>query len=244
LSIANSEERAKAGDTQQSAKHRPQSARRSSRVVTVRSSSGAPIGIVLEDDPDPLGGRAAVPDITIAAVDEWTRLALAARSSRDRHALESFVRATQDDVWRLCAHLGDRDRADDLVQETYVRVLRSLPLFRGDAPVRSWLFSIVRRVAADDIAARQRGRRHLSDVDHGSVRRVASPDHQGSVTLEHLLGTLDPDRRAAFVLTQLLGYSYAEAAETCHVPIGTIRSRVARARESLITLLGEPALVG
>jgi RNA polymerase sigma-70 factor, ECF subfamily len=185
-----------------------------------------------------------MPDITIAAVDEWTRLALAARSSGDRHALESFVRATQDDVWRLCAHLGDRDRADDLTQETYVRVLRSLPLFRGDAPVRSWLFSIVRRVVADDIAARQRGRRHHSDVDHEGVRQGASPDHQGSVTLEHLLGALDPDRRAAFVLTQLMGYSYAEAAETCRVPIGTIRSRVARARESLIALLGDVVLVG
>ncbi len=173
-------------------------------------------------------------------MDEWTRLALAARGSRDRHALESFVRATQDDVWRLCAHLGDRDRADDLTQETYVRVLRSLPLFRGDAPVRSWLFSIVRRVVADDIAARQRRRRHHSDVGDGSVREGASPDHQGSVTLEHLLGALDPDRRAAFVLTQLLGYTYAEAADTCCVPIGTIRSRVARARESLITLLGDP----
>jgi RNA polymerase sigma-70 factor (ECF subfamily) len=181
-----------------------------------------------------------VPDITIAAVDEWTRLALAARGSRDRTALEAFVRATQDDVWRLCAHLGDRDRADDLAQETYVRVLRSLPLFRGDAPVRSWLFSIVRRVVADDIAARRRRRRHHPDLS----LRDETPDHQGSVTLEHLLGALDPDRRAAFVLTQLLGYSYAEAAETCGVPIGTIRSRVARARGSLIALLGEPALVG
>ena len=177
-------------------------------------------------------------------MDDWTRLALAARDRRDGPALESFVRATQDDVWRLCAHLGDRERADDLTQETYVRVLRSLPMFRGDASVRSWLFSIVRRVVADDIAARQRRRRHHSDVDHETAPASASPDHQGSVTLAHLLAALDPDRRAAFVITQLLGYSYAEAAETCGVPIGTIRSRVARARESLILLLGEPALVG
>jgi RNA polymerase sigma-70 factor (ECF subfamily) len=189
-----------------------------------------------------------VSDITITAVDEWTRLALAARGRGDRPALEAFVRATQDDVWRLCAHLGDRDRADDLAQEVYVRVLRSLPLFRGDAPVRSWLFSIVRRVVADDIAARQRRRRHHRDLDDHVDRELvvgtAWPDHQGSVTLEDLLGGLDPDRRAAFVLTQLLGYSYVEAAEACCVPIGTIRSRVARARGSLIALLGEPALVG
>jgi RNA polymerase sigma-70 factor (ECF subfamily) len=181
-----------------------------------------------------------VPDTTIAAVDEWTRLALAARGGADRHALEDFVRATQDDVWRLCAHLGDRERADDLTQESYVRVLRSLRAFRGDAPVRSWLFRIVRRVVADDIASRQRRRRQDADLRGGSVD-TESPDHQGSVTLEHLLGCLDPERRAAFVLTQLLGYSYAEAAEACSVPIGTIRSRVARARGVLVELVGEPA---
>lgn len=173
-------------------------------------------------------------------MDEWTRLALAARDSRDRLALEAFVRATQVDVWRMCAHLGDRDRADDLTQETYVRVLRSLPRFRGEASVRPWLFSIVRRVVADDIAARQRRRRHHSGHPQ-AVPESQSPDHQGAVTLAHLLAALDPDRRAAFVLTQLLGYSYAEAAETCGVPVGTIRSRVARAREVLVGLVVDPA---
>ncbi len=181
-----------------------------------------------------------MPEITIAAVDEWTRLALAARGGADRHALEDFVRATQEDVWRLCAHLGDRERADDLTQESFVRVLRSLPGFRGDAPVRSWLFRIVRRVVADDIASRQRMRRQQADLHQGRLA-ITSPDHQGSVTLEHLLGCLDPERRAAFVLTQLLGYSYADAAEACCVPIGTIRSRVARARGVLVELVGEPA---
>ena len=116
-----------------------------------------------------------MPDTTIPAVDEWTRMAYAARSGGDRTALDEFVRATHTDVWRLCAHLGDRDRADDLTQETYVRVLRSLSGFRGEAPVRSWLFSIVRRVVADDIAARQRRRRHHSDLDQ-----------QGSVFFPHL----------------------------------------------------------
>ena len=171
------------------------------------------------------------------AVDEWTRLAYAARSGADREALEAFVRATQGDVWRLCAHLGDRDRADDLAQEAYVRVLRSLPAFRGESSVRAWLFCIVRRVVADDIAARQRRRRERWD----SARAEAlSPDHQASVALHDLLGCLDPERRAAFVLTQVLGYSYAEAADACGVPIGTIRSRIARARTILTALLGDP----
>lgn len=163
-------------------------------------------------------------------IDGWTELALRARGG-DERALGDFVRATQSDVWRLCAHLGDRHRADDLTQDVYVRVLRSLRGYRGEAPVRSWLFSIVRRVVADDISRRRRTP-ELGDARH-------APDHQGEITLHALLAALDPDRRLAFVLTQVLGYSYAEAAELCECPIGTIRSRVARARESLMGLLDE-----
>lgn len=167
--------------------------------------------------------------------DELTRLALAARESRDAWAVEDFVRAAQGDVWRLCAHLGDVEHADDLAQECFVRILRSLRGFRGEAPVRPWLFTIVRRVVADDLAARQRRRRE--------PRRRAvleAPDHQGEVALNLMLEALAPDRREAFVLTQVLGLSYAEAAASVGCPIGTIRSRVARAREDLVASLHDP----
>jgi RNA polymerase sigma-70 factor (ECF subfamily) len=168
--------------------------------------------------------------------DAWTLLACAARDAspgQREAAMGEFVSATWSDVWRLCAHLGDRDRADDLTQETYLRVLRSLPSVRGESPVRPWLFSIVRRVVADDISARQRRRREPV----GAIRDV--PDHQGSVVLESLLEGLDPDRRLAFVLTQVLGYAYVDAAEVCGCPVGTIRSRVARAREDLVAMLDD-----
>ncbi len=95
--------------------------------------------------------------------------------------------------------------------------------------MRPWIFTIVRRVVADDIAARQRRRREPV----APAPRVV-PDHQGEVALELLLDGLDPDRREAFVLTQLLGFSYADAADVVGCPIGTIRSRVARAREDLV----------
>jgi len=175
-------------------------------------------------------------------LDEWTRLACAARDApaarREQH-LGAFVAATHDDVWRLCAHLGDRDRADDLAQETYLRAIRSLHGFRGESSIRPWLFSIVRRVVADDIAIRQRRRREPV------TEAWTVPDHQAGVALDALLADLDPDRRAAFVLTQLLGYGYADAAVFCACPIGTIRSRVARAREDLVAMLAgsgtEPA---
>lgn len=172
-------------------------------------------------------------------MDDWTRLALAARDPRDERAVEAFVRATQADVWRLCAHLGDREHADDLAQEAFVRALRALPSFRGDSPVRPWLFSIVRRVVADDIRARQRRRSLPAGGPLDDPREV--PDHQGEIVLAGLLQELDEDRRQAFVLTQVLGYSYAEAAEVAGCPIGTIRSRVARAREDLVAVVGPVA---
>jgi RNA polymerase sigma-70 factor (ECF subfamily) len=138
------------------------------------------------------------------------------------------VAGTQAEVWRLCRHLGGRAAADDLTQETYARALRSLPRFRGDASARTWLLLIARRTVADDVRRAVRARRRPQAAPE------AVPDHAGWVALDARLEELDDDRRAAFVLTQLLGLSYAEAAEVCGVPVGTIRSRVARAREQLL----------
>lgn len=163
-------------------------------------------------------------------VDELTRAALAARDG-DQAALASFVRDSQADVWRLAAHLVDRDAADDLTQEVYQRALRGLHAFRGDSSARTWLLAIARRTCID--AIRQRTRVRARD---GRLRALAvdrSQDLAGHAELDELLALLDPDRRAAFVLTQLLGYGYADAAEVCGCPVGTIRSRVARARADL-----------
>jgi RNA polymerase sigma-70 factor (ECF subfamily) len=156
---------------------------------------------------------------------------LAARAGRgDSHAVAELVGATQAEVWRLCAHLVDRQSADDLTQETYLRAVRALGSFRGEAPFRSWLLTIARRTCAAEIDARQRRRRLLTALP----RPGAVPDHARRVGLELLLDALNPEQRAAFVLTQLLGCSYAEAAAVCECPIGTVRSRVARAREVLV----------
>lgn len=163
-------------------------------------------------------------------MDDLTRLLLAAADG-DRLALSSFIRGTQADVWRFCAHLVDPGTADDLTQEVYLRAMRAVPSFRGDASARTWLLSIARRTAADEIRRRQR-RRRLPDP-----QPQLEPDRTDAVALEELVDELDDDRRAAFVLTQLLGLSYADAAEACEVPIGTIRSRVARARDQLLDRL-------
>jgi RNA polymerase sigma-70 factor (ECF subfamily) len=172
--------------------------------------------------------------------DEVTRAALLARRG-DPAAAARFVRATQADVWRLCAHLGDPAEADDLTQETYLRAFRSLPQFAGRSSARTWLLSIARRTCADRI--RERRRRPVVDrpADPASPVEPAAPDVSDGVVLRAVLGGLPPDRRDAFVLTQLAGLSYPEAAEVCGCPVGTIRSRVARARADLVAALDPDA---
>jgi RNA polymerase sigma-70 factor (ECF subfamily) len=163
-------------------------------------------------------------------MDELAGWAQAAREG-DPVAVAALVRATQSDVWRLCAHLVDAAEAADLAQETYLRALRSLPSYEARAPFRIWLLGIARRTCMDALRARTRRRALLQRLALSRAESQADP--AGTVTTSALIGSLDPDRRAAFVLTQMLGLSYMEAAEVCGVPIGTVRSRVARAREDL-----------
>ena len=162
--------------------------------------------------------------------DELTALALRARRG-DAAAAAAFVRGTQADVWRLCAHLGSAPAADDLTQECYLRAFGSLHRFVGRSSARTWLLSIARRVCADFVRSAQRSRAVVASP-------VVVPDHAGAVAMRALIAGLDADRREAFVLTQVLGLSYADAADVCGCPVGTIRSRVARARADLVDALG------
>lgn len=165
--------------------------------------------------------------------DELTLAALRARAG-DRAAAAEFVRRSQADVWRLCAHLGSPADAEDLAQETFARAFGSLHRFAGRSSARTWLLSIARRVCADAI----RYRKPVSPVtDVQPAGRAADP--ADTVSLRMLLDGLEAPFREAFVLTQLLGLSYPEAAEVLGCPVGTIRSRVARARDALVAGLGE-----
>ena len=174
-----------------------------------------------------------------------TALALTAGTG-DRSALAAFIRATQRDVYRFLSHLCERSEAEDLTQETYLRALRALPSFAGRSCARTWLLSIARRVAADQIR-RAMTRPRTTAVEDWDTLAAASPTHRRSgfdegILLRELVAALEPDRRDAFVLTQMLGLDYASTAEVCGCPIGTIRSRVARAREDLIREMNAPSL--
>jgi RNA polymerase sigma-70 factor (ECF subfamily) len=167
-------------------------------------------------------------------VDAQSGLALAAAKG-DRCTLIELVRTTQPQVWRFCAYLAGPEHADDLTQDVYVRALVSLPKFRGDATAMTWLLAIARCVVADHQRVLVRRRREA--VSAQRMLAASSPETHGE--LDAALASLAHDRRTAFVLTQMIGLSYEEAAAVCQCPLGTIRSRVARARSDLIDFLSE-----
>jgi RNA polymerase sigma-70 factor (ECF subfamily) len=108
-----------------------------------------------------------------------------------------------------------------------------MPDFAGRSTARTWLLGIARRACADHIRAVTRLRRLDSRVA-AEPRQTSVPDPAGLLAATDLLESLPDDRRSAFVLTQVLGLSYEETAEIEQVPVGTIRSRVARARTHLV----------
>ncbi|WP_406129630.1 sigma-70 family RNA polymerase sigma factor [Streptomyces sp. NBC_00989] len=172
-----------------------------------------------------------------------TAWALAARNG-DPHATEHFVRALHGDVLRYVAHLsGDPQTAHDLTQDTFVRALDSLPGFEGRASARTWLLSIARRAVADSFR-RAAVRPRLADAHDWQLALERTqpcdlPGFDDGIALLDLLEALPDERREAFVLTQVVGLPYEEAARFIGCPVGTIRSRVARARTTLERLLRE-----
>jgi RNA polymerase sigma-70 factor (ECF subfamily) len=172
--------------------------------------------------------------------DSFTRLAIAAREG-DPVALDSLIRALQRDVRRYVSHLSaDPQSADDLTQETFLRAWKSLHRFEGRSSARTWLLSIARRTVADDLRHRA-SRPRFSDCDWLLAAEQAQPSNlpgfDDGIALTELLDSLPTDRREVFVLTQLVGLSYVQAATHLGCPTGTVRSRVARARTTLVTLL-------
>ncbi|MFE8991047.1 sigma-70 family RNA polymerase sigma factor [Streptomyces collinus] len=179
--------------------------------------------------------RSAAADASITA---W---ALAARGG-DSAAVDHFVRALHRDVIRYVAHLcADPQAVDDLAQDTFLRALGSLHRFEGRSSARTWLLAIARRAVADSIRRTAVRPRPADLPDWEPAAELAQPrglpGFDDGVALLELLAGLPDERRQAFVLTQLLGLPYAEAAALSNCPVGTVRSRVARARATLLALL-------
>lgn len=139
-----------------------------------------------------------------------TALALSAAKGNGR-ALEAFIKATQQDVWRFVAYLSDVGSADDLTQETFLRAIGAIPRFSARSSARTWLLAIARHVVADHI-------RHVRSRPR--TTRGARPEHlidgdrhargfEDLVEVTTMIADLTTDQREALLLTQLLGLSYA-----------------------------------
>ncbi len=163
------------------------------------------------------------------------QLVWAARAG-DRRAFEELVRTYQGQVYRLAHHLlRDRAAAEDVTQEAFLKAYRRLGRFRGDSKFSTWLFRIVRNCAVDAIRGGARQRRLADRAPEGPPATEPSLRAALSGALEGLPAHL----REAFVLIEVFGLSYAEAAEVLGVVQGTLKSRMHRTRQLLIRALSE-----
>ena len=135
---------------------------------------------------------------------------------------------------------GNVDQADDLVQEALVRCLGNLDKFEVGTNLQAWLFTILRN---QFLTACRKRRREVEDPDGAIAGQLSVPPEQSSVLdlqdMEAALRKLPIDQREALLLVAAGGISYEEAAQICGIRIGTIKSRVNRARVRLSGLLGE-----
>jgi RNA polymerase sigma-70 factor (ECF subfamily) len=169
-------------------------------------------------------------------------------AAREESACAELVASHERMVFQLALHLlGDRDEALDLSQEVFLRVFRTIHTFRGRSALRTWIY----RIAINQARNRQRWwrRRRRSDqvpldqhlLDRGELRQAAqadSPDRafarkEIAARLRSALNALPFDQRTVIILREIDGLSYDEIADSLNVAVGTVKSRLTRARQTL-----------
>ena len=133
---------------------------------------------------------------------------------------------------------GNVDRADDLVQETLLRAMANIDSFQPGTNLPAWLFTILRNLFRSEYRKR---RREVEDADGSYAESLKSyPEQHGRIEFEEFrvaLMKLPADQREALILVGASGFSYEETAAICECAVGTIKSRVNRARKRLAELL-------
>lgn len=165
----------------------------------------------------------------------------------DKNAFNLLVVKYQQRIFNLILQVvRDVEEAEDLAQDTFIKAYRALAKFRGDCAFYTWLYSIALNNARNCLASRSRrplvydsevdseepfeSRERLTDID--SPESVALADEIG-VAIHEALDALPEELRVALVLRELEGLSYDEIATAMGCPIGTVRSRIFRAREAV-----------
>jgi RNA polymerase sigma-70 factor, ECF subfamily len=186
-------------------------------------------------------------------IGEDTDEALVERAQRgDRRAFEMLVVKYQRRLERLIARMvRDPDLVLDIAQESFIRAYRALPQFRGDSAFYTWLYRIAVNTSkkalmdikrdpvvfesalvgdSDDDEETYRGERELS---HGETPEALLASKEIAQTVNAAIEALSDDLRQAITLREIEGLSYEEISEAMNCPIGTVRSRIFRAREAI-----------
>jgi RNA polymerase sigma-70 factor, ECF subfamily len=134
---------------------------------------------------------------------------------------------------------GDKERADDLVQETLFKAWNHLDSFKEGTNLKAWLFTILRNTYFSE---RRKRKREVEDADGSYAANLSThPEQHGHMDMQDfraVLVRLPDDQREALILVGAAGFSYEEAAEICNCAVGTIKSRVNRARNRIADMLG------
>ena len=165
----------------------------------------------------------------------------------EKHAFDLLVVKYQQRLVNLIMrYVHDHSEALDVAQEAFIKAYRALPSFRGDSAFYTWLYRIAINTAKNHmVAARRRPLAYSEDIDdpdrydwHASLQDTDSPEKQVMgeelrETVETAISSLPEDLRTAIMLRELDGLSYEEIAQAMDCPVGTVRSRIFRARESI-----------
>jgi RNA polymerase sigma-70 factor (ECF subfamily) len=164
---------------------------------------------------------------------------VAAAQAGDRAALDALLRRHVDLIHAVCSRLaGNPADAADATQEALIAIVRGLPRFDRRAASRTWMYRVATNACLDEL--RRRGRRPRLGLDEAMAERPdPAPPVDRTVTdrltLDDALARLPDEFRVAVVLRDVQGMDYAQIAEVLDIPIGTVRSRIARGRQALAT---------
>jgi RNA polymerase sigma-70 factor (ECF subfamily) len=166
---------------------------------------------------------------------------LAAARQGDLDSFEALVREHTRTVYaHALRFFGDASAAEDTVQEVWIKVYRSLSSFDGRARFSTWLYRVTRNACLDSVRAGARRPIPVDPIDSVAAPGDLADEVALTTSVEQAMRALAPEDRDAFSAVALYGLSYLEVAETLHIPVGTVKSRVFRARRSLAHLLGYP----